>query len=111
MKGANALNDLKWQLCAISSRESMLPSWRRLSEKFLASRDEFFESFVVRLSAQFPLPGFSITQWNSSPFQEQQQQQQTTSSAVQQQFEEAFNDTYMETDGAILRYILRFSFI
>ena len=96
VKGANALNDLKWQLCAISARESMLPSWRRLSDKFHTARDEFFESFAVRLSAQFPLPGFPITQWNSLPFQEQQQQQTALCT------EEAFNDTYMETDGAIL---------
>lgn len=99
VKCVNALNDLKWQFCSITSRESISPYWRILSDNFTSAKDDFLEGFVIRLSGQYPLPGFPITQWNSLPNQEHQEKQQQS-----MQSEEAYNNIYIETEGSFLSF-------
>nr|CAD2130005.1 unnamed protein product [Meloidogyne enterolobii] len=90
-KNVNMLNDLKWQLCSICAKESIALQWKEtLAERFETDKDNFFEGFVIRLSGQFPLPGFQITQWNS--IQE----------AATEKEESDECNIYMETNSSIL---------
>jgi hypothetical protein len=103
VKNVNALNDLKWQLCAICSREPITTNCKGLWERFASAKDHFFEGFAIRLSGQFPLPGFQITHWNSLPAPTGEQQQQQNAAAASSAAEEAYNGTYLEMEGSILR--------
>lgn len=102
VKNVNALNDLKWQLCAICSREPITTNCKGLWERFASAKDHFFEGFAIRLSGQFPLPGFQITHWNSLPAPTGEQQQQQNAAAASSAAEEAYNGTYLEMEGSIL---------
>uniref|UniRef100_A0A914L5I3 Rap-GAP domain-containing protein n=1 Tax=Meloidogyne incognita TaxID=6306 RepID=A0A914L5I3_MELIC len=90
-KNVNMLNDLKWQLCSICAKECIALQWKEtLAERFENDKDNFFEGFAIRLSGQFPLPGFQITQWNS--IQE----------AATEKDESDECNIYMETNSSIL---------
>uniref|UniRef100_A0A183BHY0 Rap-GAP domain-containing protein n=1 Tax=Globodera pallida TaxID=36090 RepID=A0A183BHY0_GLOPA len=109
VKHLRIANELKWQLCAVFARHSISLHWSNLADKFVAASDDFFEGFVLRLSGQWPLPGFPVSQWNSLPAattpsttmahdQHQQQQQANADGGAAA----ADHVTFMETDGAIL---------
>ncbi|KAL7071848.1 hypothetical protein ACQ4LE_008404 [Meloidogyne hapla] len=89
-KNVNLLNDLKWQLCTICANECIALQWREtLAERFRTDKDNFFEGFVIRLSGQYPLPGFQIIQWNS------------IQSAAEKEENDDFS-IYIETNSSIL---------
>lgn len=60
-----AINDLKWELCALLSEKSQKVLWKPLFEHLHIGKDHFLEGILIQLAKQYPLPGFSITQWNS----------------------------------------------
>lgn len=63
-----ATNDLKWELCALLlSERSKKVLWKPLFEHLHKGNDYFLEGVLIQLAKQYPLPGFSITQWNSLP--------------------------------------------
>uniref|UniRef100_A0A914XY39 Uncharacterized protein n=1 Tax=Panagrolaimus superbus TaxID=310955 RepID=A0A914XY39_9BILA len=64
-KDFRILNDLKWQLCALSIIEKPRASWKALIHRIHTHRDTFLEGLLVTLAMQYPLPNFPITQWNS----------------------------------------------
>lgn len=89
---------MKWHLCSLSAREKTIKSWRPLFENFNLYQDSFFEGLLCQLALQYPLPGFSVSQWNSQSLvqtnidQSAQQNQQLT--------------TFLKTEGAILRFYI-----
>jgi hypothetical protein len=71
---SNAINDLKWQLCSLLIREPLLKGWTALLKEFSWAKDVFFESLVLQLAGQFPLPTFNSSRWNSLPNDDRTQQ-------------------------------------
>lgn len=102
------LNDLKWQLCALALRDTggnRLAQWRKaLLNRLSASHnnsDSFLEGLLVRLSGQFPLPGFSITQWNSQLPEGVGEKSAGQEACGQQQHDSA---TFIGMGAAMLRF-------
>ncbi|KAL3074845.1 hypothetical protein niasHS_014290 [Heterodera schachtii] len=114
VKHLRIANELKWHMCAVFARHSISLHWSNLADKFVATGDDFFEGFVIRLSGQWPLPGFPVTQWNSLPpsammatpttattaQHDHQQQQANVGDGDQLQQQQMV--TFMETEGAML---------
>uniref|UniRef100_A0A7E4VIK5 Rap-GAP domain-containing protein n=1 Tax=Panagrellus redivivus TaxID=6233 RepID=A0A7E4VIK5_PANRE len=64
-RDGRVLNDLKWQLCALSVADKPRASWKALLSQIHAHGDVFLEGLLISKALQYPLPGFPITQWNS----------------------------------------------
>jgi hypothetical protein len=64
-RDARLINELKWQFVALFSKDRVCKSLKPLLAALGAANDEFLEGVMVERALQFPLPGFSISQWSS----------------------------------------------
>ncbi|KAI6182707.1 hypothetical protein M3Y97_00409700 [Aphelenchoides bicaudatus] len=59
------VNEFKWQFVSLYAKDRVCKSLKPLLAALGAGNDSFLEGLMIEKSLQFPLPGFSISQWNS----------------------------------------------
>ncbi|KAI6202932.1 hypothetical protein M3Y94_00498200 [Aphelenchoides besseyi] len=64
-KDERILNELKWQLVSLQSKDRVCKTFKPLLATLAAQTDGFLEGLLIERGLQFPLPGFSISQWGS----------------------------------------------
>lgn len=64
-KDSRLTNELKWQFVALYARDRVSKSLKPLLAALAASNNTFLEGLMIERALQYPLPGFSIAQWNS----------------------------------------------
>lgn len=90
-----ATNDLKWELCSLLlSENSRKKIWKPFIDCLQLGEDYFLEGVLIQLAKQYPLPGFSITQWNS--ISESSKKAEILSS------EKESSNVFISTHGALL---------
>ncbi|CAD5206927.1 unnamed protein product [Bursaphelenchus okinawaensis] len=65
LKEDRIANEIKWQMVTMLSTERIDNTMKTLFANMATSSDDFFEGFVIQRGLQFPLPGFTVSQWNS----------------------------------------------
>ncbi|CAD5210290.1 unnamed protein product [Bursaphelenchus xylophilus] len=65
LKEDRIANEIKWQIVTLLSTERIDNTLKTILANMAASGDDFFEGFLIQRALQFPLPGFSVSQWNS----------------------------------------------
>jgi hypothetical protein len=66
-KDPRLINELKWQFVALHAKDRVCKSLKPLLATLSAGNDDFLEGMMIERALQYPLPGFSIAQWNSFP--------------------------------------------
>lgn len=64
-RDARLINEFKWQFVSLYAKDRVCKSLKPLLAALGAANDTFLEGLMIEKSLQFPLPGFSISQWNS----------------------------------------------
>lgn len=64
-RDSRLINELKWQFVGLHAKDRVCKSLKPLLASIAAANDEFLEGVMVQKALQYPLPGFSISQWNS----------------------------------------------